>query len=918
MIISGELHVIVNSGAAQLTALSPSAPTHAEGVVVTVERGDSPWGLAERHLGDGVRWRELFALNRGVLQPDGRAWTDPQTILVGWRLRLPPDEAVASRPSGRSTTTLVHIVEPGDTLTGLAARYLGDPARYREVFDANLDVIQPDGRRLRDPSVIVVGWQLTIPIASAEPTTSHSPSPSDPVSEPPAAHPPIAVPPSAPETTAPTVEPATTSPPAGESAGAADTAPPSDPIPPHSGPPPSVGAAGPRDVNPDGHSSAPVAVGIGLGVVLATGLAVRLRSLRRRRARRGPRHDAAPRADAEASLTAGDEPLVRWAGQQLAIMARGLHRRRLTAAPLAVELSDETGLEILWDEPQHALPPSGWVATDGGWAWRRPYDPDDAVPVDELAAVIPALVTIGQRDGRQLLVDVEAFGTLTVDGPAVHVDEFARSVALELACGGDLADAYVTLVGVDLDSAIAPVHRLTVADVPTAAAQLARTTRSVAELLAAGDTVDTFRARGGDRPPIEATIVVASHLNPADVDTLASAIRARHGVGVVACGARPRAGGAHIEIRADGASATLYPLALAFQPVGVVGATADAIAATARSLATTPAGDQAAGWVSVAGWDGEGRPVPAVAAVLAPPVAPHDGAAVGQNASAFDAEESTDNDGPGRGSDAARPEKAVAGDVGPEMVVRVLGVPRIDERPDIGRRELILAVLLACRGGALAATAAQDALWGGKPVEAKTVWNFVAKARRALGEFEDGTTVMPPADRLRGALRLDQRVITDLELLRRAVTDADNCSSAEAIRILRDALRLVEGPPFDAAGYDWAHRDQHVADAAAVIARAVDALVRLAIDGGQTDIAREAVTRGLRGLPGDEHLYRTRMRVEAAVGNHAGVVAAYDELCVYLADLDTQPSATTTALHNELTRHAPGHAFRSQAARQTR
>ncbi|MGD9795718.1 MAG: LysM peptidoglycan-binding domain-containing protein, partial [Acidimicrobiia bacterium] len=98
----------VDSGAAQLTALSPSAPTHAEGVVVTVERGDSPWGLAERHLGDGVRWRELFALNRGVLQPDGRAWTDPQTILVGWRLRLPPDEAVASRPSGRSTTTLVH------------------------------------------------------------------------------------------------------------------------------------------------------------------------------------------------------------------------------------------------------------------------------------------------------------------------------------------------------------------------------------------------------------------------------------------------------------------------------------------------------------------------------------------------------------------------------------------------------------------------------------------------------------------------------------------------------------------------------------------------------------------------------------------------------------------------------------------
>ena len=33
------------------------------------------------------------------------------------------------------------------------------------------------------------------------------------------------------------------------------------------------------------------------------------------------------------------------------------------------------------------------------------------------------------------------------------------------------------------------------------------------------------------------------------------------------------------------------------------------------------------------------------------------------------------------------------------LLVRVLGVPAIPERPDIGRRELILAVLLACRGG---------------------------------------------------------------------------------------------------------------------------------------------------------------------------------------------------------------------------
>ena len=237
---------------------------------------------------------------------------------------------------------------------------------------------------------------------------------------------------------------------------------------------------------------------------------------------------------------------------------------------------------------------------------------------------------------------------------------------------------------------------------------------------------------------------------------------------------------------------------------------------------------------------------------------------------------------------------------GPELIVRVLGVPSIPDRPDIGRRELILAVLLACRGGTLAASAAQDALWGGKPVEPKTVWNFVAAVRRALGDLDDGSPVMPAADRSHGTLRLHPRVSTDLDLLRRAVTAADEMSSTEAMATLRDALALVEGPPFDGVGYDWAHRDQDVAEAARVIEQAVDRLVTLALEAGQHDLARHAISRGLRGLPGDEHLYRLRMRLEAHAGNTRGLVGAYEELCVYLADLEAEPSPTTTALYNEL------------------
>lgn len=50
---------------------------------------DSLWRIADRTLGDGSRWPEIYALNRGRAQADGRALTDPSMIRPGWILRLP-------------------------------------------------------------------------------------------------------------------------------------------------------------------------------------------------------------------------------------------------------------------------------------------------------------------------------------------------------------------------------------------------------------------------------------------------------------------------------------------------------------------------------------------------------------------------------------------------------------------------------------------------------------------------------------------------------------------------------------------------------------------------------------------------------------------------------------------------------------
>ena len=59
---------------------------------------DSLWRIAERIYGPGggSRWPELFQLNRGVEQPDGRALTEPNLVRPGWKITAyipaPPDQ----------------------------------------------------------------------------------------------------------------------------------------------------------------------------------------------------------------------------------------------------------------------------------------------------------------------------------------------------------------------------------------------------------------------------------------------------------------------------------------------------------------------------------------------------------------------------------------------------------------------------------------------------------------------------------------------------------------------------------------------------------------------------------------------------------------------------------------------------------
>ncbi|MEA5052650.1 MAG: LysM peptidoglycan-binding domain-containing protein, partial [Propionicimonas sp.] len=70
-----------------------------------------------------------------------------------------PTNDIPASPAG----LVDHVVQPGDTLSRLAADHLGDPDRWPEIYDASTGVVQPGGERLEDPDLILIGWTLQVP-----------------------------------------------------------------------------------------------------------------------------------------------------------------------------------------------------------------------------------------------------------------------------------------------------------------------------------------------------------------------------------------------------------------------------------------------------------------------------------------------------------------------------------------------------------------------------------------------------------------------------------------------------------------------------------------------------------------------------------------------------------------------------------
>lgn len=760
--------------------------TSTTGPIVRVERGDTLWSLAERHLGNGARYVEIRDLNAGRLQADGRTFEDADWILPGWTLELPSDavgvQPAPGAPAHEAAATVT--VEQGDTLWDLAAEHLGDGGRYGEILDANRGTTQRDGTTLTDPDLIRPGWVLQMPgmdaaIPAAEAEITSPAATSEPVrpsaatgSQTPAVGSPLE------ETTTPDAElsDAATAP------ALAD---------------PAAGAGRDQGTTDQPGEANQQLWYLGLTALGAAGVVaeiVRRRRLQHRARRPGelipmPTPDSGAAA-AERSLRAAPAP-VSPAALKVALANLGCRcfDAGLDLPRIGAMLLDEHSLTVLLTEdfvqpvtPFVAVDSRTWRAATADIAAERPMeDSEQSVPH-------PLVVVLGHTESQTLLVNLEAAGTLVVAGQT-HVRDVVRALLVELATSPLSSD--VTVV-VDsewsrLAQAFEP-HRMRGRHDDAERQTLAR---RVAHHLTATGVDDVLQARG-DRHAGDSSmpIVFAEH------EAVGTECAPWSGTALVTTDGA--AAGWRLDISPEG-EATLVPWEIRFRPQRLDAASTERL----HELLLTS--------------------VPPAPAEVAPGPAGDPLDLLREPPATALARSSDENADP--------------------VLVRVLGHVEIEglRRPadSLSPRMTELIVYLALHGPATGAEL-DDVLWDGARISAGTRNALVYRTRQKVGE-EVLPLVGPD-----GMYRLGHEVDCDWRRFQRFANEAAGASGDARVDLLRGALDLVRDTPFKGvAGTQFAWADPDIERMSSTIADASLALAQ-ALAGEHRD--REALDVALRGL----------------------------------------------------------------------
>ncbi|MDT0484505.1 LysM peptidoglycan-binding domain-containing protein [Streptomyces doebereineriae] len=480
------------------TSSSPSLYTVRE-----MRPAESLWGIAERELGDGERWREIADLNEGRTMAVGHIFRATSFLQPGWQLQMPDaaDTAGAVRtqlgdgaPDSVEKGERVVTVHSGDYLSKIAEEELGDGDQWPRLFEASRDKPQPRGLpAISHPDVIYAGQQVTVPGNQpdqprqdqdqdhgdeSESQEATPPTTQKPEGEPTAggdagdeqAPAPSNTAAPAPQASAPSTE---VSRPAQEgrqdqaspSASASATPGPSTSASPSAASPSAASTGSAASAAATTASDAPVPApasgplslrtAFGAGALLAaaiTGALTLRRILQRRRRKPGEKIAISSEASlAEAQLAAAAEPSgaarLDVALRTLAHSAAQEEGAAVMPALRAARIGARTVEVLPEDFSQEAQTP--FVSGRGGW-WILP---PDAVLLDEeaareVSAPYPGLVTVGSTEADELLLlNLAQLPALLLDGNPVHISEVCTSLALELGMSPWASDVEVVTTG---------------------------------------------------------------------------------------------------------------------------------------------------------------------------------------------------------------------------------------------------------------------------------------------------------------------------------------------------------------------------------------------------------------------------------------------------------------------------------------
>ncbi|EGE92932.1 bacterial transcriptional activator domain-containing protein, partial [Cutibacterium acnes] len=677
----------------------------------------------------------------------------------------------------------------------------------------------------------------------------------------------------------------------------------------------------------DEETLSPVQVGLtaSVGLVLVAGLITTLNRRYRTRFTRQPRGKAMtlPSPDAQTaeialrSTGATDTLTITCLDQALRAIGAWCHHCGHPLPPLLAARVDDDRIDLLLSQAAPDHPEAVELAADGS-VWTLTADRIDdllAHTDDNQAAPWPSLVTLGRDDdGAHILIDLEAAGTLHLIADDDQVDAALAAIAVELATCDWSDEVNVTLVGQvcpGLEDALESPTLTRATDVDALLTTLEARADDQRHILTEGSPLAAHRADPAISDGFDAEVILLdTELTEDHRNRLASLVEALPRVSVAAVTTSPTSPDEwSLTLTGDPLAADVAPLGWHIHPQTL---SPDLYNRVVELLDNSAADDYApADW-----WDHDAEETdedePVTTSRRARPsirlttlTGGIDLSSVDIDAIIDDANEALDAEETNGGGcvDAAQPGTntpfpidevdPLSGD-GP--VLSIIGHPDIIGAAGTKGRSpwrcQQLALYIAEHPGASGATIADDL--GLSPA---TIRSMTTHLRRWLGADGNGVAYMPPATH---GYRLDERVVTDVDLIDAALAGR-GINTADTTTLVA-ILKLSRGRIF--AGIPDSDLRQFRASTYHIEARIVDAALQVtdrALEAGDLDLARWALTQGLLASPDHEDLVAGCVRTEYQAGNMDKVAELVDHLSATARRLGVDLNEDTTRIIDTVT-----------------